>query len=201
MKAAVESGDEGLPTMSALPMDIAPHGSVKAEWAPSRLRRSLTTLGSSTLRGSGSRSAVDLTTPTIPAVTRPPLSDLTLGQISASQHIPHSHPLASPSDSTYPFDFLLHRLSRLLDLSLTLSSRFEHDLSPQGCAHAFCELESEMTNQVGMWAGEVGDLVAMGLGEILDVRYTGLTPVSTPADSRRGSRDGDDVVEDKQGFR
>jgi len=67
-----------------------------------------------------------------------------------------------------PLDLLLDRLPRLLALSLTLSSRFEHDPSPQGVSEAFVRMESELVKEIGLWASEVGNLVAMGMGEVLE---------------------------------
>ena len=63
-------------------------------------------------------------------------------------------------------------------MSLTLSSRFEHDPSPQGVALAFKEMEAELCREIGFWASEVGNLVAVGLGDIVD---------RTPCGSRKSS--------------
>ena len=67
----------------------------------------------------------------------------------------------------------MERLPRLLALSLTLSSRFEDDLSPTGVAEAFIKMESELIGEFGLWAGEVGNLVAMGMGDMLDSKNAG----------------------------
>jgi len=91
---------------------------------------------------------------------------------------------AAPSSSTSPLDLLLERLPRLLALSLTLSSRFEHDPSPHGVAAAFTAMEVELTSVIGNWASEIGNLVAMGLGEMLD-------KTQSPGLSRRSSGSGD----------
>lgn len=68
----------------------------------------------------------------------------------------------------------------MLAVSLTLSSRFEHDPSPLGIAESFLSMERELTREIGNWASEVGNLVAMGMGEILDRSSEGV--------SRRRSR-------------
>lgn len=78
-------------------------------------------------------------------------------------------PLPPPSPTASPLDLLLERLPRLLALSLTLSSRFEDDPSPHGVAEAFIKMEDEMTREIGLWAGEVGNIVAVGMGDILDM--------------------------------
>jgi len=76
---------------------------------------------------------------------------------------------APSSPTTSPLELLLERLPRLLALSLTLSSRFEDDPSPFGVAEAFVEMEEEMITEIGLWAGEVGNIVAVGMGEMLDM--------------------------------
>lgn len=84
-------------------------------------------------------------------------------------------PLSSSSTTTTclsspvsPLGILLYRLPRLLALSLTLSSRFAHDPSPDQVATAFLSMEDEIMRELADWAGEVGQLVAMGFGEMLD---------------------------------
>lgn len=73
---------------------------------------------------------------------------------------------------------LLEHLPRLLAVSLTLSSRFEHDPSPMGVALAFQAMEEELSREIGLWAGEVGNLIAMGLAGVVD---------KTPGSSRQAS--------------
>lgn len=62
-------------------------------------------------------------------------------------------------------------------VSLTLSSRFEHDPSPAGVALAFEAMEGELSREIGLWAGQVGHLIAAGL--------TGVE--KSPGGSRQGS--------------
>jgi hypothetical protein len=87
--------------------------------------------------------------------------------------------LPSPTSQVSPFTILLEHLPRLLAVSLTLSSRFEHDPSPVAVAQSFGAMERELSSEMGLWAGEVGNLVAMGLGEVIDRE--------TPVSSRRAS--------------
>ena len=67
-----------------------------------------------------------------------------------------------------PLDLLVERFPRLLALSLALSARFEHDPSPHGVAEVFAAMEEEITTETAHWASEVGNLGAMGMGELLD---------------------------------
>ena len=93
-----------------------------------------------------------------------------------------SSTLSAVSVQPNPLDILLDRLPRLLAVSLTLSARFEHDPSPLGVARAFAGMEDELKLEMAAWAGEVGGLVSLGLGGVID-----RTPGVTPAASRRGS--------------
>ncbi|ORY34852.1 hypothetical protein BCR39DRAFT_133709 [Naematelia encephala] len=73
----------------------------------------------------------------------------------------------SEETAVIPLDILLFRLPRLLALSLTLSTRFDHDPSPAGVATAFSEMESNLTSEIGLWAGEIGSIVTTGLGRTI----------------------------------
>jgi hypothetical protein len=72
---------------------------------------------------------------------------------------------------------------------LTLSSRFEDDPSPYGVAEAFVKMEEEMIKEIGLWAGEVGNIVAVGMGEMLDM--------TAPRGRSRRSVSGDAVTDDE----
>lgn len=95
------------------------------------------------------------------------------------------------SGASSPMDVLLLRLPRLLALSLTLSSQFEHHASPAGLAEAFLAMEPSLREECGMWAGEIGNLIVMGLGEWLDTNAamasSSSTPSQTPGHKRSGS--------------
>lgn len=65
-------------------------------------------------------------------------------------------------------DILLLRLPRLLALSLTLSSRFAHDPSPDQIATAFLSMEDELTTEMAGWAADVGILIGSGVGREID---------------------------------
>lgn len=96
-----------------------------------------------------------------------------------------------PSGASSPMDVLLLRLPRLLALSLTLSSQFEHHASPAGLAEAFLAMEPSLREECGMRAGEIGNLIVMGLGDWLDTNAamassSSTTPSQTPGHSRSG---------------
>ena len=104
---------------------------------------------------------------------------------------------APPSPTTSPLELLLERLPRLLALSLTLSSRFEDDPSPFGVAEAFVKMEEEMIREIGLWAGEVGNIVAVGMGEMLDMSMSrGRSRRSISGDLMTD----DETQEDRLGF-
>lgn len=104
---------------------------------------------------------------------------------------------APPSPTTSPLELLLERLPRLLALSLTLSSRFEDDPSPFGVAEAFVKMEEEMIREIGLWAGEVGNIVAVGMGEMLDLSASrGRSRRSISGDAMTD----DETQEDRLGF-
>ena len=63
---------------------------------------------------------------------------------------------------------LLLRLPRLLALSLTLSSRFAHDPSPDQIAMAFLSMEDELTAEMAGWAADVDILIGSGVGKEID---------------------------------
>jgi hypothetical protein len=75
-------------------------------------------------------------------------------------------------------------LPRLLAVSLTLSSRFEHDPSPYGVADAFLGMQRELVEELSVWASEMGGFMSMGLGAMVgNAAGTGLPmPMAILAD-------------------
>ena len=51
------------------------------------------------------------------------------------------------------------------------------------------KMEEEMITEIGLWAGEVGNIVAVGMGEMLDM--------SAPRGRSRRSVSGDAVTDDE----
>jgi hypothetical protein len=85
--------------------------------------------------------------------------------LSAGSSI-HSNDVRSTQGRS--IDVLLLRLPRLLALSLTLSSRFAHDPSPDQIATAFLSMEDELTTEMAGWAADVGVLIGSGVGKEID---------------------------------
>lgn len=146
-------------------------------------------------RNPNSRSSTSITHSSSSSSTNLPALSVTTSPKSRSRT---GIPLPPPSPTASPLDLLLERLPRLLALSLTLSSRFEDDPSPHGVAEAFINMEDEMIREIGLWAGEVGNIVAMGMGDMLDMngfsRGRGRRSISGDAP------DEDEQQEDRLGF-
>lgn len=62
-------------------------------------------------------------------------------------------------------------------------------------------MESEMIREFGLWAGEVGNLVAMGMGDMLDTNGFGRGRASSSRRSISGDApEEEEHQEDKLGF-
>jgi hypothetical protein len=81
---------------------------------------------------------------------------------------------------------MLEHMPRLLAVTLTLSSRFEHDPSPYGVADAFLGMQRELVEELSVWASEMGGFMSMGLGAMVGTGTRtggGLPmPMAIPAD-------------------
>lgn len=144
-----------------------------------------------------SRSSTSVTHSSSSSSTNLPSLSITTSPKSRSRNnVPLPQPPPSPTAS--PLDLLLERLPRLLALSLTLSSRFEDDPSPHGVAQAFVNMESEMIREIGLWAGEVGNIVAVGMGDMLDMNGYGRGRARRSISG--DAPDEDEQQEDRLGF-
>jgi hypothetical protein len=64
-------------------------------------------------------------------------------------------------------------------------------------AEAFVKMEEEMIREIGLWAGEVGNIVAVGMGEMLDMSMSrGRSRRSISGDAMTD----DETQEDRLGF-
>jgi hypothetical protein len=64
-------------------------------------------------------------------------------------------------------------------------------------AEAFVKMEEEMIREIGLWAGEVGNIVAVGMGEMLDMSVSrGRSRRSISGDAMTD----DESNEDRLGF-
>jgi hypothetical protein len=91
-------------------------------------------------------------------------------------------------------------LPRLLALSLTLSSRFEDDPSPYGVAEAFVKMENDLVKEIGLWAGEVGNIVTVGMGEMLDISSSSINRGRSRRSMSGDATTDDECQEDRLGF-
>ncbi|WVQ75126.1 hypothetical protein IAR50_004735 [Cryptococcus sp. DSM 104548] len=76
--------------------------------------------------------------------------------------------LSSQQSAALALSTLLTRLPNLLDLSLKLSSAFSNDASPFGVSQAFIDMGESFSQEVGLWASEVGGVVISGIMEDLN---------------------------------
>jgi hypothetical protein len=192
VQAAAESRrDEVPPLPTHLNNPHPSHSAVSLQQLPSK-----TSFLSRRQTNSRSTNSVPLPRPSPPSSSAY-LSPLTIN--ISPRFRTRNLPAAPPSPTTSPLELLLERLPRLLALSLTLSSRFEDDPSPYGVAEAFVKMEYDLVKEIGLWAGEVGNIVAVGMGEMLDSSTSGARGRSRRSISGDAVTD-DESQEDRLGF-
>lgn len=178
-----------LPTSPLIPVGAAPAAPAPATRMASKLQRARTT--GKSLGHSRSRSE-HASLPPSPTVSSSRLSlppNLSGQSVYNSNGAPNGNPNSTPSAPTHtrptaPFALMREHLPRLLAVSLTLSSRFEHDPSPYGVADAFLGMQRELVEELSVWASEMGGFMSMGLGAVVGTAGgAGLPmPMAIPAD-------------------